>query len=184
MRYAIPVFVLVLLLGACGGGGERVLTTQEYAEAMEDAQATLQEESEKLDQGLEEAFEDSLKANLRDSVAVVVTADHGHLAVADSERFMIRDADGLPRLLSSPPATREVRTKARQHLDSEQAMDRTVPYDGSIEFLRETGLRLDYALMRISAHHWIHAGAIVELRSRLGHDTDQYFGPDWGRGLA
>lgn len=62
MRYAIPVFVLVLLLGACGGGGERVLTTQEYAEAMEDAQVTLQEESEKLDQDLEEAFEDSLVA--------------------------------------------------------------------------------------------------------------------------
>lgn len=45
-----------------------------------------------------------LKANLGDSVAVVVTADHGHLAVADSERFMIRDADGLPGLLASPPA--------------------------------------------------------------------------------
>ncbi len=81
-------------------------------------------------------------------------------------------------------ATQEVRAKARQFLDSEQAIDKTVPYDGSIEFLRETGLRLDYALMRISAHHWLHADEIVALRSGLGHDTDQYFGPDWGRDLT
>lgn len=58
MRYAIPVFALVLLLGACGGGEERVLTSQEYAEAMEDAYATLQEDGEKLDDDLEQAFED------------------------------------------------------------------------------------------------------------------------------
>ena len=58
MRYAIPLFVLVFL-AACGGGEERVLTTQEYAEAMEDAQATLQEEGEKLgDEDLEEALEE------------------------------------------------------------------------------------------------------------------------------
>ena len=36
--------------------------------------------------------------------AVIVAADHGHLAVADSERFTIRDADGIPGLLASPPA--------------------------------------------------------------------------------
>ncbi len=59
MRYATPVFVLTLLLGACGGGEERVLTAQEYAQAMEDAEATLQEEGEKLgDEDLEEAFEE------------------------------------------------------------------------------------------------------------------------------
>ncbi len=45
-----------------------------------------------------------LKARLGDSAAVVVTADHGHLPVADSERFMIKEADGIPGLLASPPA--------------------------------------------------------------------------------
>ena len=50
-----------------------------------------------------------------------------------------------------------------------------------LQFLRETGLRLSYALMRIAAHHFIHAGEIVTVRSRLGHDTDSLARPDWGR---
>ena len=61
---------------------------------------------------------------------------------------------------------------------------RVIPYDGSIQFLRETGLRLSYALMRIAAHHFIHAGEIVTIRSRLGHDTDSLARPDWARPLA
>ena len=63
-------------------------------------------------------------------------------------------------------------------------IDQVIPYDGSIQFLRETGLRLSYALMRIAAHHFIHAGEIVTIRSRLGHDTDSLSRPDWGRPLA
>ena len=54
----------------------------------------------------------------------------------------------------------------------------------AIQFLRETSLRLSYALMRIAAHHFIHAGEIVTIRSRLGHDTDSLACPDWGRPLA
>ena len=53
---AIAVLVLTFL-GACGGE-EPVLTTQEYAEAMEDAFATLQEDTEKLNEGAEQALED------------------------------------------------------------------------------------------------------------------------------
>lgn len=45
-----------------------------------------------------------LKAGLGDSATVVVTADHGHLAVSDSERLMIQDTDGIPALLASPPS--------------------------------------------------------------------------------
>ena len=56
---AMAVFTLTFL-GACGGE-ERVLTTQEYAEAMEDAHAALQEESGNLEADLERAFEDSLE---------------------------------------------------------------------------------------------------------------------------
>jgi hypothetical protein len=81
-------------------------------------------------------------------------------------------------------ATKEVREKARAFLDSGPPIDRVVPYPGSIEFLRETGLRLSYALLRISSHHFIHGGEIVATRSRLGHDTDSLFGPDWGRPLV
>ena len=81
-------------------------------------------------------------------------------------------------------AADEVRRSARLYLDSDPPIDRVVPYGGSIEFLRETGLRLSYALLRISAHHFIHGGEIVTIRSRLGHDTDSLSAPDWGRPLA
>ena len=81
-------------------------------------------------------------------------------------------------------ATDEVRRQARLYLDSEPPVDQVISYNGSIQFLRETGLRLSYALMRIAAHHFIHAGEIVTIRSRLGHDTDSLASPDWGRPLA
>ena len=81
-------------------------------------------------------------------------------------------------------ATNEVRSRARDFLDAEPSLDLVIPYKGSIAFLRETGLRLSYALLRISAHHFIHSGEIVTIRSRLGHDTDSLSRPDWGRLLA
>lgn len=81
-------------------------------------------------------------------------------------------------------AAGEVRHQARLYLDSEPPIDRVVPYQGSIQFLRGTGLRLSYALMRIAAHHFIHTGEIITIRSRLGHDTDRLARPDWGRPLA
>ena len=81
-------------------------------------------------------------------------------------------------------ATDEVRRQARLYLGSEPPVDEVIPYNGSIQFLRKTGLRLSYALMRIAAHHFIHAGEIVTIRSRLGHDTDRLGRPDWGRALA
>ena len=82
-------------------------------------------------------------------------------------------------------AAGEVRDAARRFLDTvdEADLDRVIPYDGSIELLRGTGLRLGYALMRITAHHYIHVGEIVTVRSRLGHDTGQTELPDWGRAL-
>lgn len=54
---AIAVFALTFL-GACGGGEGPVLTTQEYAEAIEDAYATLQDDLEKSVEAPEQALED------------------------------------------------------------------------------------------------------------------------------
>lgn len=45
-----------------------------------------------------------LTAALGDSATVAVTADHGHLAASPGDRFMIREADGIPGLLASPPS--------------------------------------------------------------------------------
>ena len=45
-----------------------------------------------------------LHAGLGRSTTLVVTADHGHLGVTPENRFMIRDSDGIPPLLASPPS--------------------------------------------------------------------------------
>lgn len=81
-------------------------------------------------------------------------------------------------------AVKEVREAARRFLDSEQELKlaRLIPYDGSIPFLRSAGLPLSYAVMRIAAHHFMHAGEIITIRSRLGHVLDE--GPDWGQALV
>ena len=91
------------------------------------------------------------------------------------------EAEDWPGILN---AVREVREAAKRFLeDSQEAdLDRVIPYDGSIEFLRETGLPLRYALMRIAAHHYIHMGEIINIRSRLGHVIEEF--PDWGRALV
>ena len=81
-------------------------------------------------------------------------------------------------------AVKQVREVARRFLDSEPEpnLDCVIPYDGSITFLRPVGLRLSYALMRIAAHHFIHMGEILTIRSRLGHAIDA--DPEWGRALV
>ena len=80
-------------------------------------------------------------------------------------------------------AVNEVREAARRFLDTQEDsdLDRVIPYDGSIPFLHSIGLPLSYAVMRITAHHFMHAGEIETIRSHLGrpvHDS-----PDWGRAL-
>ncbi len=78
---------------------------------------------------------------------------------------------------------KEVRETARRFLDSRQEpdLDRVIPYDGSIKYLRPVGLSLRYAVMRIAAHHFMHVGEILTIRSRLGHAIDDF--PEWGRAL-
>jgi hypothetical protein len=80
-------------------------------------------------------------------------------------------------------AVDEVRAKVRPFLDGKEDadLDLVIPYDGSIPLLRQTGLPLRYALMRIAAHHWIHMGEIVTVRSRLGWQEPT--SPGWGRSL-
>ena len=89
------------------------------------------------------------------------------------------DASGWLTILSG---VGEVREAARRFLeDGTLDLDRVVPYDGSISYLRPVGLSLRYALMRIAAHHFVHVGEIATIRSRLGHSVDF---PEWGRILV
>ncbi len=78
----------------------------------------------------------------------------------------------------------DVREAAKGFLDpmEESDLERVIPYQGSIEFLRPIGLRLGYTIMRIAAHHFMHAGEILTVRSSMGHTLIEP--PDWGRDLA
>lgn len=74
---------------------------------------------------------------------------------------------------------REVRDDARKHLErlAESDLDLVIPYDGSFAGLRETGLSLRHALLRICAHHYFHIGEIAAKRSALGQQVGEYPGP-------
>jgi uncharacterized damage-inducible protein DinB len=89
------------------------------------------------------------------------------------------EANDWPAILAG---VKEVRDAARRFLDQEPDLDRLIPYHGSIQYLHPVGLSLRYALMRIAAHHFVHAGEIVTIRSRMGQPVPDV--PDWGRTLV
>ena len=67
-------------------------------------------------------------------------------------------------------AVREVRETARAYLESkgDADLDLVVPYDGSLAILRQHGLSVRYAILRASAHHYLHLGEIAAKRDRWG----------------
>jgi hypothetical protein len=73
---------------------------------------------------------------------------------------------------------REAREAARRYLQdkAEADLDLTLPYDGSLAYLRERGLNLRHALLRLCAHHYFHIGEIATKRERLGHSVGDYPG--------
>lgn len=79
-------------------------------------------------------------------------------------------------------AAREVRAGAHRFLDGsgERDLERAVPYDGGIEYLRRPGLRLSYA-MRTSAHHFAHSGEVQAIHSLMGHRIADSW--EWGTRL-
>jgi hypothetical protein len=72
----------------------------------------------------------------------------------------------------------EVRDAARRYLEglNESDLDLAVPYDGSLSSLRESGLSLWYALLRICAHHYFHIGEMATKRGALGQQVGDYPG--------
>jgi hypothetical protein len=75
----------------------------------------------------------------------------------------------------------EIQAVAQDYLAgvTEADLRRTVPYDGSIASLRPTGINLEYALLRVAAHHFTHAGEIAAIRSALGSSLPD--NREWGR---
>ncbi len=101
----------------------------------------------------------------------------------------------LDPLLSSPrfgiggdggaddwPAVRVAVAGARERLRpfllalDEAGLDRTLPYDGSYEPFRETGINLRVAILQCAIHHVFHLGEIVAKRELMGYDTGSFPG--------
>lgn len=59
---------------------------------------------------------------------------------------------------------------------SDTDLDLTIPYDGSIASLRQRGISLRYAIMRNTAHHFVHIGEIETKRNRLGQQIGVFPG--------
>jgi hypothetical protein len=104
--------------------------------------------------------------------------------VFDREKFRTGGSGEAENWLEILAGMREVRSVARQFLDTEPGpdLDRVVPYDGAIAHLCPVGLSLRYALMSIAAHHFLHVGEITTIRSRLGHVIEDY--TNWGRSFV
>jgi hypothetical protein len=75
-------------------------------------------------------------------------------------------------------AVAEVHNAASPYLErlSETDLTRHVPYTGSLTALRETGMSVRYALIRIALHHYFHIGEIAAARTSLGHRVGDYPG--------
>lgn len=75
-------------------------------------------------------------------------------------------------------AVGEVRETARRFLEplTDSALSRVIPYEGSFSLIRERGLSLQHALLRIAAHHYFHLGEIASLRTRRGDQIGDYPG--------
>jgi hypothetical protein len=55
-------------------------------------------------------------------------------------------------------------------------LDRVVPYEGSLRYLRGKSISLQYSIFRSIAHHYFHIGEIASKRDRLGHSIGDYPG--------
>ena len=73
-------------------------------------------------------------------------------------------------------SVQEVRSGVKYYLDASPAMDTLIPYTGSIDTLRQTGITLRYAILRMAAHHYFHIGEISTKRDRLGQSVGDYPG--------
>jgi hypothetical protein len=143
----------------------------------------------------------ALDAEARHNGLSSVAWTAGHLGQQIDSWFNVRFGGGTPHPLLGQAAFRtgssgkapawvevqaavsEVRQMAHAFLDglAPEDMERVVVYTGGIKYLRATGLKQSYALMRTAAHHFLHTGEVLTLRSMLGHDVPDSW--TWGERL-
>jgi hypothetical protein len=94
-------------------------------------------------------------------------------------RFRVGGAGAAPEDWGTiQAAVDEVRVAARRFLDSktDEELEGNIPYEGSFEALRATGINLRYAIMRAIAHHYFHIGEIATKRALMGDEVGDYPG--------
>ena len=94
------------------------------------------------------------------------------------ERFRFGGTGAADDWQAIQRAACEVRETARGYLEAvdEADMDKVIPYEGSFARLRETGINLRYALIRMCAHHYFHIGEIATKRDLQGQRVGDYPG--------
>ena len=100
-------------------------------------------------------------------------------ALIGQTRFRVGGVGAAPEdWLTIQAAVNDVRESARRLLDSstDAELEKNIPYDGSFEQLRATGINLRYAVMRAIAHHYFHIGEIATKRTLMGHEVGDYPG--------
>jgi hypothetical protein len=76
-------------------------------------------------------------------------------------------------------AVERVRDRAWKWLEGypEERLHESIPYDGSIRHLRESGLSLRHALLRVASHHYVHLGEAASELGRRGVVVPDLPGP-------
>lgn len=117
-------------------------------------------------------------ANQLDTYVNVLLQGREPHAFLGQERFRFGSAGDPADWEHVRAAVAEVREAARPYLESlsEEDFTRHVPYTGSLAALRETGMSVRYALIRIALHHYFHIGEIAAARTSLGHQVGDYPG--------
>ncbi len=139
---------------------------------------TLEEMSTRWDGGSSFAWTLAHATNMLDALVNVRFLHLAPHALIGLARFRI-GGDGVAEDWPAiETGVGEVRATDRDFLQglSGNDLDLVAPYDGSLVYLRENGLSLRYALLRIAAHDYYHTGEIASKRIRLGHDPGRYPG--------
>jgi hypothetical protein len=90
--------------------------------------------------------------------------------VIGSDDYSIGGSGEAPEVAVLLAAVERIRSRAWDFVKnrSEEQLEATIPYDGSIAHLRSSGLVLRHAILRIAAHHYLHLGEAAAELGRQG----------------
>lgn len=95
---------------------------------------------------------------------------HAANDVIGAAEYSIGGSGDSPDSAALLTAVQRTRSEAWRFLNDveEQGLDARIPYDGSMVHLRQSGLVLRHAVLRIAAHHYLHLGEAATELARHG----------------